>query len=532
VRNRALHDGLQAFAEQAGEHLNAAVEAGAEIPFEVAENPGAHSVLYRYKPLSSQFVRQHFLELRGLARFESALNALVRVDGTSAYLRAMGADYTPALEHDRAQEVLKEFLVRLWDEASSFDVEPQRFAETYTSFESIVYEDTAVNTVLAPILGVRLASDRWDVGSGMALVRGDLIDAPAESVWGTGRDDGEPNALVVLTVESSPQEPPPLTAARLDFRRLLTALRLFKPGPANLGPSAWWRSDDAPWQQVPLGFAGRSRGGDYWLEPGEQNEFCELFELIRSRPTSAGPLSWALSRFELGLEQSVATDGLSDHLLALRALFDGGEPGPLAMAQRLAALCAERERRAELQQRIERAFTLERLLMSGDAGSDYLREAGANAPDRIANAVETCMRALLRDMVCGHVDADVRAVADRMLGLTPGDATERGEPNKAPSQPSRPRRFVRERITEPRAEPKTEPVLDGWDVDTAPITEPAEAPEPEFVARRTTTEDRRASREQATEETAAIGGVRELRGADDEIDDWGFDDPADYSAAV
>ena len=28
------------------------------------------------------------------------------------------------------------------------------------------------------------------------------------------------------------------------------------------------------------------------------------------------------------------------------------------------------------------------------------------------------MRALLRDMVCGHVDADVRAVADRMLGIT------------------------------------------------------------------------------------------------------------------
>ena len=235
MRNRGLHDSLQAFAERVGEHLSAAVEAGAEIPFEVAENPGVHSVLYSYKPLSGQFVRQRFVELRALDGFESAVAALMRVDGISAYLRAMGASYTPAGERDRAQEVLKEFLARVWDEASTFDNEPQRFDGAYSRFESIVYEDTAVNTVLAPLLGVRLATDRWDVGSGMAIVRGDLIEAPAEAVWGAGRDDGEPNALVVLTVESNPTDPPPLTAARLDFRKLLTALRLFKAGPANLG---------------------------------------------------------------------------------------------------------------------------------------------------------------------------------------------------------------------------------------------------------------------------------------------------------
>ena len=72
-------------------------------------------------------------------------------------------------------------------------------------------------TVVAPLVGVRLAAERWDLGSGIALVRGDLVDAPPEAVWTAGRDDHEPNALIALMVESTPSEPPPLTSARIGF---------------------------------------------------------------------------------------------------------------------------------------------------------------------------------------------------------------------------------------------------------------------------------------------------------------------------
>ena len=110
VRNRGLHDQLHAFACAASERLAVLVESGAEIPYEVAESPGARSVLYRYKPLSDAFVRDRFPELRALPAFPEVLAALSRIEGVSGYLRVMGTSYVPAAERDRAEAALERFL--------------------------------------------------------------------------------------------------------------------------------------------------------------------------------------------------------------------------------------------------------------------------------------------------------------------------------------------------------------------------------------------------------------------------------------
>src|SRR5262245_170196 len=353
------------FAGQASGRLRSAVEAGSEIPFEVAEAPGARSVLYRYKPLSGEFLRERVAELRALEAFPVSITALTRIEGTSGYLRVLGTTYVPAVEHDRAEAALIEFLCRVWEDSSTFDLEDARFERAFREFEGIVYEDTAVNTVLAPLLGVSLGDERWELGSGIALARGDLAQAPPDAVWASGRADDEPNTLITLMSEGTPSEEPPLTAARLAFRKLLTAMRLLKPGAATLGATAWWRTDDGPWHQVPLGFAGRARGAPYWLEGHERPELAELFEILRSRPAQGGALPWALARFELGCENPVAMEGLSDHLLALRAILDDGERSDLAIARRLAALCAEPADQRPVRDRVQQAFKLERLVMRG-----------------------------------------------------------------------------------------------------------------------------------------------------------------------
>src|SRR4051812_11412171 len=56
VRNRALHDALRDFALEAASALGAELNAGAEIPFEVVEEPGGSTVLYNYKPLTTEFI--------------------------------------------------------------------------------------------------------------------------------------------------------------------------------------------------------------------------------------------------------------------------------------------------------------------------------------------------------------------------------------------------------------------------------------------------------------------------------------------
>jgi hypothetical protein len=512
VRNRALHDQLRLFAGQATERLQAAVKAGSEIPFEVTEAPGARSSLYTYTPLSGEFLRERFGELRSLEAFAGTVTALARVEGTSAYLRVLGTSYVPAFEHDRAETTLAAFLCRLWEESSTFELEDPRFERAYRELEAIVYEDTAVNVVIAPLVGVRLAAERWDLGSGIALVRGDLVDAPPEAVWTAGRDDHEPNALIALMVESTPSEPPPLTSARIGFRKMLTALRLLKAGAATLGSNAWWRTDEGPWHTVPLGFAGRSRGGRYSLEEHERPELVELFELLRSRPAQGGALPWALARFELGCEHPVAFEGLSDHLLALRAVLDDGERSELAISRRLAALCAEPADQRAVRDRVDQAFKLERLVMRGNADAAYMAAIGVEAPELVVRELEENLRALLRDMVCGHIDANVTGIADDLL---PADEDPTSRDVEDPPEPTFVVRRGREATTD---------TLLG--LDDAPGL--FNRTEPPRVTRRV---EEREAEEEAREKVKVPARSEEESSGDSE--DWGLDDDAaDYSAAV
>jgi hypothetical protein len=530
MRNLVLHDQLRAFAERAAERLTQALEAGAEIPFEVGESPGATSTLYRYRPLSSRFVRERLGELRGLEEYGPVLLALGAVEGLSAYLRALGSSYVPASDRDRAEAVLREFLSRLWEDVTSFELDDRRFERTYRELEAILYENTVVNVVLAPLPTVRLPDERWELGAGLSLARGDSCEAPPQAVWGEGREAGEPATLVLLSAEATPKEPPPLAFARLAFRRLLSALRLLKSGPATLGPTGWWRVDDGPWQPLPLGFAARQRGGPYTLEPADRDDLIELFELVRERPLPGGALPWALSRFEMGCEQAVSLEGLSDHLLALRALLDADEPSQERVSTRLAALCAEPTDRAGLSARVDQAFKLEALLMRGEVDSELLEAAGWGSPDGIALEVEHHLRALLRDMVCGYLEPDVKRIADELLidevGAPPAEPVdshdaEAAVPSGEPGEP-------------PRGE-AGEPAIE---VTKAPPKRAAKKQaqrSPSGRGKRATprkgSSQEKHDEEHPTQETAAVGAFGESWAVDDL--DWGLDDdPTDFSAAV
>ena len=532
MRNRVLHDQLRAFAEVASARLSAALEEGAEIPFEVAENPGASSVLYHYRPLSDHFVRERLPELRGVEGFGAALLALAKVEGLSGYLRAIGVSYVPASERDRAEAALREFLGRIWSEVTTFEFDEDRFERAYRELESVVYEDTVVNTVLTALPGVRLQSEGWDLGSGIRLVPGDRCDAPPEAVW-EGAVERQPNTLVALTLESAPRDDPPLTMARLEFRKLLTTLRLFKPGAASLGTTAWWRVDDGPWQTAPLGQSAHTRTGDYWLEEGEREDLLDLFEVVRARPMRGGPLPWSLARFEMGCERTLAIEGLSDHLLVLRALLDGDEPSPVGMSLRLAALCGEPHERRRLQSRVEQAFRLQRMVMRGDLEADYLETVGSDSPDKIVREIEEHLRAILRDLVCGYLDADVKRTADDLL------LTEDSLP-PMPPEPDEEVKVTRAKPAEkrPRAEPaqkrpSTKPAEKRSRAEAKPAaarsrakSEPAKRKPRQRVAKKPD------GSEAPTQEFVAVGAPGAIDQAGEDLD-WGFsDDPSDFSAAI
>jgi len=56
MHNRALHDTLAAFVEEAAWQLAEEVAAGAEVPFELIEQGRASAPLYCYRPLTDRFI--------------------------------------------------------------------------------------------------------------------------------------------------------------------------------------------------------------------------------------------------------------------------------------------------------------------------------------------------------------------------------------------------------------------------------------------------------------------------------------------
>ena len=81
----------------------------------------------------------------------------------------------------------------------------------------------------------------------------------------------------------------------------------------------------------------------------------------------------------------------------------------------MAVLCAEESERKRVQRRVELAQALERFVMGDGPEDPYLDAVGSDSPRTLVDEVERHLRALLRDVMCGYLDADLRTVADGLL---------------------------------------------------------------------------------------------------------------------
>jgi hypothetical protein len=470
MRNRVLHDALREFALEAAALLCDDQRAGAELQFDVEEGSvRGRPALYRYRPLTERYIGERWQRLRDLdscARAAEALGA-----GAAAYLRVNG------LRGEQAEPALQAMLERLYEDATSFGFPEERFDRVYADVERTLYRDAVRGVVLAPLHGLWLEPGRVELGDGLALVRGETAEAPPEAVWPAESTDGEPAALCVLERDVTPSDPLPADEARERFRELVAGLRLFKAGGVALGALGWRRTGDGRWGPVELGGTGVAPDDPWVLAADEAEELPDFLAVLQEK-RGRGPVAWALERFLMGCGRPRVQEALSDHLLALRALLDAtGETGQASMSLRLAALCAEDGERRGVQRRVEQALSLERSLMSGRSGDS----ASSDSPRALAYEIEGYARALLRDVLCGHLRPDLDRLADDILLEAP-EARPVPEPPLPPPEPPPPEpeirardmRFAREREREPAPRAEEGP-LDGvtasadWDDYSAPV---------------------------------------------------------------
>ena len=133
----------------------------------------------------------------------------------------------------------------------------------------------------------------------------------------------------------------------------------------------------------------------------QEDELRAFCNLIARRAPSGGELAWALARFEMGCERLAPFEALTDYLLALRALLEPEGPASGRLAQRLAVLCAQPAEQAALAERTAQAIALERAVIAGLAPA----QAGV---DSLVEEISEHLRALLRDVLCGHLDSTCR----------------------------------------------------------------------------------------------------------------------------
>jgi hypothetical protein len=408
MRNRPLHAALAAFAEEAAFQLAADTADGAEVPFEVVELGGSRreAPLYCYRPLTASFIDERLSILGRLASYLPAVHALAACGGLDAYLVARGESQFPAQPRARAEEALRHFLTRVFEDSGDFELSAERLARAYEELEGLVMEGRALTEVVAPVMGLALASEEILLGDGLSLVRADSCDGLPADVR-REREDGHQVVLARLTWEAAPGDEAPLRHAQVRLRRLLTALRLYDAAGIVLARTAWTRIGGGAWQ--PFAIAGGAQARGVCVVPAQQEDELRAFlSLIARRTPRSGELAWALGRFELANDRPRPSEALTDVLLALRALLEPEGPQTGRLAGRVAALCAIPESRAQVTERIAHLVALERSVVAGVAPEDHALES-------LVDELNGWLRALLRDVLCGHLDSDLRAVADELL---------------------------------------------------------------------------------------------------------------------
>jgi hypothetical protein len=413
VRDFLLNEALKRLATEAATRFSSLVAGGDQIPFDVAAESGDDSAFYSYVPLTSRFVEERAKELCSLPSFGPAREAAVEAGVASSYLEARG-EPVPADPGERAERLLTVFISALWEGSTEFSLDRARLDSALAMLDAEARGADDAEVVIVPVVGLRMSSARLQLPHGVRIVRADAIAAPIEAMRseGMGRASWEPQYLAV----ADQHEEEGAEAALNQLRELISVMRLYKGGGIGLGPYAFAPTGEDCWRRIATG-APATRPGGYRLSEVEAGELVELAKTLEARPDPDSALTWAVGRFEMGCERESALDGLSDHLLALRAVLEGHGPVGASLPMRAAALISDDSLdRIQAREKVEDTLELERALMNGRSLENGVRLAGW---------AEEGVRRLLLQAALGELGNDLNAKADETLisaGLEGGDA--------------------------------------------------------------------------------------------------------------
>jgi hypothetical protein len=429
MHSRRLEIALTKFIETAAVQLQGEIDAGAEVPYELGSQTGRRgrgaTPLYQYRALTGVFIGERMAELEPLPGYSEAAKLLEGFDGLDRYLSTVGADGArpapPARRGrpPRAPVAIRALLTDVFDEQTDFEISPERLTAALERLERSEAVSSGGMTLVATLHGLTITSAELSITKGLTIAHPDaLAGLPPDALAPDERTRGDDHLVVELTLPDRDEiaDGDAGETGRDILKDLLRALRLFGDGRVAMGALAWRRIGDGPWAPLALGLGGRPHG--MLVVTAEQEDELRAFcNLVSRRAPHGNQLAWALRRFELGCERESPHEALTDHLLALRAVIEPEGPSSGLLPGRMAALCATPAHRLELTERMLAAVDLERAAITGTS----VKRAGGQA---LMREVSDHLRALLRDVICGHLTPDLPGLADELLAAPDGDLDE------------------------------------------------------------------------------------------------------------
>jgi len=417
MRSIALQTALTDFTEAAAGHLQAEITAGAEVPFELEQQAGRRASgpsLYCYRPLTGEFIADRESELQRMPSHDQAARLLAGHEGLERYLAGSGLGERRISRMGAVRAALCAILCDVFAEQTDFQLRPERLRDALTRLEQAAEAGSGDVTLVATLHGLTITSAELALTKGLTIAQPHALGGlPAAVLAGSGEVCDH---LVVVLNAGEDEAPSAVERGREVLTDLLRALRLFGDGRVTLGALAYHRVGAGAWSPFALGGGGRPHG--MLIVTTEQEDELRAFcNLVSRRAPHRNEVAWALRRFELGCERESAQESLTDHLLALRALLEPEGPDSALLAGRLAALCATPDSRLALTARATEAIALEHAIIAGGAAD----HAGSQA---LSENMSDHLRALLRDVICGHLDSDLVTLADEILLEDEVDADE------------------------------------------------------------------------------------------------------------
>ena len=245
MHNRALHDSLAAFVQEAAWQLAEEVSGGAEIPFELDATPTRSAPLYCYRPLTGQFIAQRAGMLPGCRATCRPPRASRRCPTCPAYLAKRGRRAPAArAARRRAAGVPRRGLGgrhRLRVRRAALRGRLRRARGDRLRRLRAERRDHARR---GPRDRVRRGAARRRAERSS---RGDDARRRAARPAATTRTRPSPCS------RWSSKDGRALEHAGRRLRRLQTALRLWDDAEPALGPTAYARTDGSRWMAIPLG---------------------------------------------------------------------------------------------------------------------------------------------------------------------------------------------------------------------------------------------------------------------------------------